>query len=722
MNPGWELDRANISSALRQHRGTKQRGDWLDHHCIFHQDAHRSASWNESTGVYYCRTEDRTYLPPVVMQRLFVSQIDSSPGRKQAQRRRPDRQAPEKVPDHIWTYVFPDGNPSHMKWRWDEPKRFIQVPIGGSPGDPLPSERWALYGDFRLQEGAHIVVVEGEKVVDRVAQLADSLEQVPIIAITAGSAADTSNRKVEIAARLGQLKPKSITLWPDNDEPGSTAMRALHQELSRQNLTHATVPVAELGLPIKGDLVDYADAGNSLATLIARQTGSLEQEPILELVRKTLVTPGQMALPDIRQLHSISDDNGQMFWWATYHQLPSARQLKEYLAAIRQKSSTSPLTPGPRSYTNERVTWWRPANQGQVYRIEASGIDPYSDDPPGVFLYAPDDGRHVDTSVDLHGSKTDLDTLLSIWELTDLERAMIEGWLVCAMGGLQTPILFMRSPAATGKSTLARFLLQIVEPMCPELDSKVTQDARQFAMQLLNHPVAMIDNVSRMESDVEDMLSRLVTGYTVSVRPLYSDRLVTTFLRRAMILTTTNYDIYKGDLASRTVVLQPSRKTQGYFSDRYVQATFTPIIPKVRGYVMKLLQSYFAKRESIQEDTIAFRIGDLGVVFATLGYNTSELAALESTQRSEVVSSNDAWLEAMVELWKDEASISFVKTTQEVLKWLREFGCENIPAEKSPKLARWFAQKSPFFLDYGFEVERVMNNPRGYRFRRIEAN
>jgi hypothetical protein len=134
---------------------------------------------------------------------------------------------------------------------------------------------------------------------------------------------------------------------------------------------------------------------------------------------------------------------------------------------------------------------------------------------------------------------------------------------------------------------------------------------------------------------------------------------------------------------------------------------------------MNLLATYYANRANVTNNA-AFRIGDLGVVFGALGYDTAMLAHEESRDRAEAVSSNDPWLEAMVELWREEASISFLKTVQEVLRYLREYGCENVPADKSPKLARWFAQKQPFFLDYGFQVERVMNNPRGYRFKRIE--
>lgn len=709
----WLAERADITARISLRKGVRQRVSpdgqiWLDHFCLFHDDHHRSATWKEESGTYYCRTCDKSYLVPRVLEALNM--------RRETKRAtiQHQRQAPEKIPDHIYTYLFPDGRPSHMKWRWDQPKRFIQVGIDGEPG--LPADSWPLYGDQGLAEGLHIFVVEGEKKVDRAVELDDRLDQVSIRALTAGSAADLRNHAVEIAARLGELKPKSICLWPDNDETGLAAMRSVHSALQKQGIAHAVIQPAALGLPLKGDLVDYVQAGNSLASLVARQTGTLESEPVTALVAKSIVVAGSLIWG--REIHAISEDNARAIWYEEYRALPTQRQLQEFLALLRIKARTDSVVVSPRAYTNEQVTWWRP-NSGPAIQISAKGLS-LSEDPPGVFLLTPDDGRHVDASVDLDGSARDLEALISPWELTDTEIAMITGWLVCAMGGLQTPILFMKSPAGTGKTTLARFLLSVIEPMCPEIRPRQLSDERHFALGLMKYPVALIDNASRVDSAVEDTLSQLVTGYTASIRPLYSDTEKAMFLRRGIIVTTTNWDVYKGDLASRMVVVQPTPRGQGHADDRSMQRRFMPLIPKVRGYVMSLLAIYYQRRAEFPENT-HFRIGDLGVVFATLGYDSEMLAHDESMARAEVVSGNDPWLEAMVEMWKDEASVSYMKTTLEVLRWMTDYGCQNVPAEKSPKLARWFAEKSPFFLDYGFQVERVMNNPRGYRFKRIES-
>jgi hypothetical protein len=551
--------------------------------------------------------------------------------------------------------------------------------------------------------------------------MADLLQNLPIKAITAGSAADIKTHGTELAARIGELHPHSLTLWPDWDEPGVAAMRALSLILNRQGIPHATIKPGELGLPKKGDAVEFIEAGNSLATLIAKQTGVLEDEPVSRLARDLMVIHGQqMVWPGTREVVNINEDNGSAIWWDAYQTLPNQKQLREFLAILRNRSMRNPSLASPRIYTNEQMSWYRTHKDGLCFRISAEGIT-LDHDPEGVLLQTPDDGRHVDTSVDMEGKHTDLLALLSPWKMDDTEIAMITGWLVCAMGNLQTPILFMKSPAGTGKTTLARFLLSVIEPMTPEMSSQSAKDERHFVNDLFKFPASLMDNVSRVDNAVEDQLSKLVTGYTASFRPLYTDKGWQQFLRRGIIVTTTNWDIYKGDLASRCVVVLPVKREQGYYDDRSMQRQFMPLVPKVRYYIMSLLSTYYETRERFTGDT-HFRVGDLGRVFACLGYDTADLARKESAARSATISGNEPWIEAIVALWKEEASISFVMDTKDVLKWMYDFGCQNVPAEKSPKLARWFAEKAPFFVDYGFTVEHQMTNPRRYRFARVEPS
>src|SRR4029077_12620251 len=130
---------------------------------------------------------------------------------------------------------------------------------------------------------------------------------------------------------------------------------------------------------LKGDVVDFLDAGGSLATVVAAHTGVLASEPVQTLLAQTIVTTGFMVYPGSRNLHSINEENGKAVWLKAYGSLPSTKQLQEYLGWLRNKADESPTTISPRVYTNEQQTWWKP-NQGPAYRISAEGV--VEDDDP----------------------------------------------------------------------------------------------------------------------------------------------------------------------------------------------------------------------------------------------------------------------------------------------------------------------------------------------------
>src|SRR5436853_4671149 len=118
---------------------------------------------------------------------------------------------------------------------------------------------------------------------------------------------------------------------------------------------------------------------------------------------------------------------------------------------------------------------------GKAFKVDAGGAQ-ISDDPPDGVLVVPSEMPSGPVDVDLAGSRQDLEEACRIFQLDSTEIAMIEGWLTAAFCGLQTPIMLMRGPAGTGKTTLARLLLSVIEPVCPELDASHdhNQDPRQF--------------------------------------------------------------------------------------------------------------------------------------------------------------------------------------------------------------------------------------------------
>ena len=149
----WLVERADISARLSLRRGVRRRttarGEiWLDHHCLFHEDTHRSASWAEEGGTYYCRTEDKTYPVPRVLEALNMHQ------RELKSRIKNVRALPDLLPDLIYTYVFPDGTAATHLRSWTS--NFTADVAGTVMADQtLPSGNWNISGTASWTQGGN---------------------------------------------------------------------------------------------------------------------------------------------------------------------------------------------------------------------------------------------------------------------------------------------------------------------------------------------------------------------------------------------------------------------------------------------------------------------------------------------------------------------------------------------------------------------------------------
>lgn len=737
------LDRREITARLMARRGRVRISDgerWVDHRCLFHDDAHESASWQEQTGVYFCRTESRTFAVPLVMQQLAMRESGRAPrhsentsprkgrdaGRKSEAELSRSEPAPKFPRDKAlavaYEYTFPSGQLSHRKFRvGDGPQKTIwQEGPDGSTG--LPPNTWPIFGNVEIKPGDHVIVVEGEKCVEMVRDVEDSYDGVPIRAITCGSASDLKKHAALLAAHIhSEIGPASVTVFPDNDEPGLRAAEEVSMQLLALGLEHRVLDPGELGLPAKGDVVDFVLGGGRLHDLIRQGRLPKSNGSADGMVSRAIVTrDGHVVFPKTRNLVAINADNSTAIWYHEAHGMPKEAQAKELTARLRVKAQMMPVEVRPRQHNGLAETWWRPRSTGPAFHISRNGVET-SDDPEGVFLYTPSDELGYPPDVDLDGSRDDLEELCGAFHLDPVEMVMVEGWLVAAIAGLQTPIMFMRAPAGTGKTTLARLLLGVVEPLCPELDlsKRANQDMRELITVLRTTQGLLIDNVSKLDSGLEDMLAKMVTGYTTAIRPLYSNQVLTQRVRRALILTTTGYDVYKGDLAQRMIVASPSTEQDlRWLPDSVATARFARFIPRIRGFVFHQLAEFYKQRDHVEGLPMHFRIGDLGLILAGLGYNTDEMAQLESEAKAKIISQDDPWVEAVTELWTEEQSEVFTMSTADLLKRMQGYGIKELPPEKSPRLARFLAEKNPIFADHGFTVEKMRTATfRGFRFK-----
>ena len=116
-------------------------------------------------------------------------------------------------------------------------------------------------------------------------------------------------------------------------------------------------------------------------------------------------------------------------------------------------------------------------------------------------------------------------------------------------------ILALSGEQGSSKSTLARFLKQLVDPSTVPLRSE-PRDARDLIIAASNSWLLVFDNFSHISTWLSDALCRLSTGGGFSTRELYTDSEEILFdAQRPVILTSIEDVVVRGDLLDRAIVL-----------------------------------------------------------------------------------------------------------------------------------------------------------------------
>lgn len=715
----------SVTRAIERRRGSHHRTDavtgatWIDCKCPVHEDAHRSASYNPD-GIFVCRVCGQVPLEQVAAALSVAVQPNGTT---------PHHPTPslQLVEADRWSYDYywPNGELSHRHWRI----QYTAVDESGKPrkrylhqsptGDwHKPATYWPIYGDMGIPQGSHVVVTEGEPACDAINGRLLEIAGVPVRAITAGSAADLQASSEILVSRLKDLAPSSVTLWPDPDATGIKAMRHVRKALEQAHLPAAVVDPTEIKLTGKDDAVEFLQRGGNLALLLSSlQTPAPGPRPN-DIANRVTVLRDCILWPGTQTISKLDHTHASGVWQSITGASPTDRQAKELLNILMHRQATDPVAAHWRVRATPDATYWRPEPMQDCYRLSREGIDVVPDVDSGVLLVP--GASVVPSAVDLSADgERHYEQLCDLFGLPELERRLILAWWICVLTGREAPIILMKGMAGTGKSTLASYILGLVEPTLREIqvpDQRAWSDERQLIRTLQQVPAALVDNVSALSGVMEDTLSKLVTGYNGSVMWKYSNDVEQVRMRRGLILTTTNYDVYKGDLASRIILVNPTNS--GWIDRDVINQRYLPMLPSIRGWVFKLVCQCYLPHTP---DT-SFRIASVGDVLTSLGYDAPALAQREMTAKAAVIGQNDPWLLSLVDIWeRTNEGGEFLLSLAQIIDEMRAFGVpfEALPGATSPKFARWVEERNMILRDHGFTMHKHRDEKgRGYWFRR----
>ena len=138
--------------------------------------------------------------------------------------------------------------------------------------------------------------------------------------------------------------------------------------------------------------------------------------------------------------------------------------------------------------------------------------------------------------------------LPAAFHLPPADRARITAWLLAAVRPTGPyPILILRGPSASGKTTLARMLRALVDPCeCPL--SPLPQAERELLDLAWNNRIIALDHVSQLPASLHDPFCRLASGGGFALRESAHDpEPVRLTLERPVIITVPRETQHKGE-------------------------------------------------------------------------------------------------------------------------------------------------------------------------------
>lgn len=439
----------------------------------------------------------------------------------------------------IATYDYRDEDGSLLfQVQRFEPKKFVQRrPAGDGWEYKVQGTRQVPY---RLPElvaaplSSAIYIVEGEKDADRLAALG------LVATCNAGGAGKWKSCHSE------HLKDRTVILIPDNDDAGREHVQKVAKSLKG---IAAHIRIMELpGLPEKGDVSDWLDAGGTREQLTATPTVSPAKEQDAgddddeEKKRSQTDMLVEFASTHFELLH---DKNGDVYardnLTGEVRRL-GGRQFKDRLiagfykqkeVAVRDQSLREALgtLQALGRYNGEpQAVHVRCAAHGGKYYLDlcepgnsraielAAGHWRIVDTPPVLFVRG-EAMQPLPTPVK-GGS------LARLWDTANVPenlRILVVAWLIDSMRpDTPYPGLELVGEQGSGKSTAAEALRRVIDPSSCNLRGapKTVEDIFVAAGQ--NHVVAY-ENVSHLPGPMQDALCILSTGGGYSKRMLYSN-------------------------------------------------------------------------------------------------------------------------------------------------------------------------------------------------------
>jgi len=274
-----------------------------------------------------------------------------------------------------------------------------------------------------------------------------------------------------------------------------------------------------------------------------------------------------------------------------YGETPSANAARDALAMFEAETRFAGLDPTPLHMRfahpeADRLLIDLGDPRARVVDVRPDGWEvrlPTAHDP--LFVRTPRLGAYPEPATG--GS---LDELRGLVNLTDEEWDVYTAWVISAMfPSHPQPVLFPEAPHGTGKTTIGNIALAHLDP--GNWMGAKPRDDRSWETRLSRSYAVGIDNISRLNPDVQDAIARAITGDEISRRRLFTDDDEIRFVLLArMVMTSIGLPDKRGDFADRLLLLQPREWPPGttLYEEDVLREKIISLLPVTFGALLDL--------------------------------------------------------------------------------------------------------------------------------------
>lgn len=580
--------------------------------------------------------------------------------------RRLSQQAIKKgfLPEALHEYRDSQGNILYWRIRlknpatgekWIRPMRY-DTERGYMLEEPNYTDGKPLYNLDKLlsQEKSPVIIPEGEWCVDRLGRLG-------ALSTTTGGANSVDK------ADLQPLAGRSITIWPDNDEPGKSFKNSLIEKLLPLNCDIKVIDIKSLNLPEKGDFVDW-QALNPDATLddiyklpmitiekhedgIEETSGDKSQTTALVDFTRTRVKlfhdkNAAVYAQDITTGETRRLDGRQFKDWliANFYEFsgnsPREQSIREALNTLsglaRYRGECCEVYIRAAHHDSKYYLDLGEPGQSRAVCITSNGWE-IIDKPPICFL-------RPETLHPLPEPMRNGDIAL-LWDLVNIpesDRLLIITWLIdCLRPETPFPVLELMGEQGSAKSTTQKMLRRLTDPNSCDLRAAPKTIEDIFVSAGVNWIVSY-ENISHLSPQVQDALCVLATGGGFAKRKLYSDADECVILvKRPVVLNGISAAVTAQDLIDRTISIEtPLITNRTEITDLWNQ--YEPNHANLLGALLTIFSESLSRLKSITlpaaDRPRLAEFAKLGMAVAeTMGKSGSDFLAQFNSSRQETI-------------------------------------------------------------------------------------